>query len=465
MKDGSPAKTLFRGGTVVTASDICRADVLVAGERIAAVGEDLPPAGAAVVDAHGLYLLPGGIDVHTHLDMPLGDITSSDDFHTGHVAAAFGGTTSHIDFVIQPRGAALRQALDLWHAKARGKACIDYGFHMTVTDPTPAVLDEIPLLPDWGVTSVKVLMAYRGRVMVEDGDIFRIMRRAGPAGVLTMVHCEHGDVIDILVAEAVAAGNVAPRYHALTRPPELEGEATGRAIALAAVAGAPLYVVHLTCEQALRQVRSARAQGLRVWAETCVQYLFFTADDLDRPGFEGARFVCSPPFRTARDQEALWGGLRDGSLSVVSTDHCPFFYETQKALGRDDFTRIPNGLPVIEDRMTVLHQAGVCGGRISLNRFVELTSTAPARLFGLYPRKGTIAPGADADLALWDLTAERRLGAATHHMNVDYNLFEGMRVRGVPVAVWVRGRQVVDGDRFTGEPGSGQYLHRGRFAP
>ncbi|MDR7484470.1 MAG: dihydropyrimidinase [Armatimonadota bacterium] len=457
--------TLLKGGTIVTSAEIYRADVLIVGEQIAAIGRDLPSDGATVVDARGKHLLPGGIDVHTHLDMPLGEIASSDDFHTGHVAAAFGGTTSHLDFVIQPKGASLREALDLWHAKARGKACIDYGFHMTITDPTPAVLDEVVLLPEWGITTVKVLMAYRGRVMVEDADIVRIMRRAGPAGLLTMVHCEHGDAIDLLVQEAAAAGHLEPRYHALTRPPELEGEATGRAIALAAVAGAPLFVVHLTCDLALQQVRAARARGLPVWAETCVQYLFFTADDLARPGFEGAKFVCSPPFRTASDQEALWAGLRDGALSVVSTDHCPFFFATQKTLGRDDFRKIPNGLPVIEDRLTVLHHAGVGGGRFSLNRFVELTATNPARLFGLAPRKGTIAVGADADLALWDLAAERTLGARTHHMNVDYNLFEGLRVRGVPTAVWVRGRQVVDGERFLGEPGTGQFLPRARFAP
>lgn len=458
-------KTLFINGTIVTAGDTYQADVLVDGERIAAIGRDLPRDGATVVDARGKHLLPGGIDVHTHLEMPFGGTVSADDFYTGHVAAAFGGTTSHIDFAIQSKGGTLRQALDAWHARANGKASIDYGFHVVITDLSPEVLREIPQLPGWGVTSIKLLMAYKGVLQVDDATLFRALKLAGPLGILTMVHCENGDAIDLLVQEAIAAGNLAPKYHVLTRPPELEGEATGRAIALAAVAGSPLYIVHLTCDFALQQVRSARARSLPIWAETCSQYFFFTADDLARPGFEGAKFVCSPPFRSARDQQALWGGVRDGTLEAVSTDHCPFNFATQKPLGRENFAKIPNGVPVIEDRMIVLHEAGVRGGRISLNRFVELTATNPAKLFGLYPRKGTIAAGADADLALWDLEAERTISARTHHMNVDYNLFEGMRVHGVPTAVWVRGRQIVDGDRFTGERGSGQFLNRARFAP
>ncbi len=456
--------TVIRGATLVTASDTYRADILIDGERVAAIGRDLPAEAARVVDAPGLHVLPGGIDVHTHLDMPLGETTSSDDFESGHIAAAFGGTTSHLDFVIQPRGATLWEALESWQARARGKASIDFGFHMTITDPMPRVLDEIGLLPQWGVTTVKALMAYRGRVMVDDADLLRIMRRAAPAGILTMVHCEHGDAIDVLIQEALAAGRRAPREHALTRPAVLEGEATGRAIALATVAGAPLYVVHVTCELAAAQIRAARAAGLPVWGETCVQYLCFTADELDRPGFEGAKFVCSPPLRTVADQEALWRALADGTLAVVSTDHCPFNFETQKRLGRDDFTKIPNGLPVIEHRLQALHDRGVCAGRVSLNRFVELCATGPARLFGLYPRKGTIAVGADADLVLWDLGAERTISARTHHMRVDYSLFEGTTLRGAPVGVWVRGQQIIDGAEFVGVPGRGQYLPRLPFS-
>ncbi len=457
-------RTLFRGGTLVTATGTVTADLLVEGERIAATGVNLPGDRAAVIDASGMYVLPGGIDVHTHLDMPLDDLASSDDFFTGHVAAAFGGTTSHLDFVIQPKGATFRRALDLWLEKAERKACIDYGFHMTIADPTPAVLQEIRHLPEWGITSIKVLMAYKGRLQVDDATLLRVLREARAAGVLTLVHAENGDVIDLLVREAVAAGHLAPKYHALTRPPELEGEATGRAIALAAVAGAPVYIVHLTCEPALRQVRDAKARGQQVWAETCVQYLFCTAADLDRPGGEGLKYVCSPPFRTAADQEALWAGLRDGTLSAVSTDHCPFFL-AQKLRGRDDFTKIPNGVPAIEERLALLHHHGVNGGRLSLSRFVEVTSTGPARLFGLYPRKGSLDAGADADLMLFDPRRTKTITARTHHMRVDYSLFEGMAVRGVPAGVWVRGRQVVDGDRFLGVPGSGRFLHRTPFTP
>jgi len=467
MSSGGPAshsdRHLFSGGTVVNADGTSRADVLVEGERIAAVGPDLSRDGAQIVDASGRYILPGGIDVHTHLDMPLDDIASRDDFSSGHVAAAFGGTTSHIDFVIQSKDGSLRAAFEQWQAKAEGKAVIDYGFHMTIVDPRPDVLDEIARLPDWGITSVKVLMAYKGRIQLDDAQIFQVLRRAREAGLLTLVHCENGDVIDLLIREAVATGRREPRYHPLTRPAVLEGEATRRAAALAELAGAPLYVVHLTCDAALQEIRAARARGQAIWAETCVQYLFFTAQDVDRPGFEGAKFVCSPPFRTEADQAALWQGLKDGTLSIVSTDHCPFNYEMDKVRGRDDFSKIPNGVPAIEDRLVALHHAGVGGGRISLSQFVALTSANPAKLFGLYPQKGTIAPGADADVVLWDPEQERVLSARTHHMRVDYSLFEGMRVGGVPTGVWVRGAQVVDVDRFTGTAGSGRYLRRGRF--
>jgi dihydropyrimidinase len=451
---------LIKGGTVVTADWLGTADVLIEGETISAVGAGLEAPGVEVVDATGRFVLPGGIDVHTHLAMPLGDIASSDDFYTGHVAAAFGGTTTHLDFANQSKGASLGDALDEWHARARDKACIDYGFHVTVTDVNDAVLDEIAELPGRGVSTVKMLMAYKGRIMVSDEELFLTMQRAREAGILTMVHCENGDVIDILVREALARGHIAPKYHALTRPPQLEGEATGRAIAMAEVLHAPLYVVHVTCEDALTRVQEARARGSRVIAETCVQYLFFTADNLDTNGFEGAKWVCSPPFRQRKDHEALWNALEDGTLSVVSTDHCPFYYGTQKVLGQDDFSRIPNGCPGIEDRLPVLYEAGVNGGRFDLQRFVDLTATAPARVFGLDGRKGAIAPGYDADIAIWNLDVERTISVVTSHSAVDYNLYEGMKVRGSPEQVYLRGKLLVDGDRFLGEPGSGQYLHR-----
>lgn len=451
---------LIKGGTVVTAEWTDRADVLIEGETIAAVGTGLEAPESEVVDATGRYLLPGGIDVHTHLAMPLGDIASSDDFYTGHVAAAFGGTTTHIDFANQSKGSSLGAALDEWHARAEHKACIDYGFHVTVTDVNDEVLDEIAQLPARGVSTIKLLMAYKGRIMVSDDDLFLAMRRARDAGMLTMVHCENGDVIDVLVREALAEGQVEPRYHALTRPPQLEGEATGRAIAMAEILDAPLYVVHVTCEDALMRVREARARGSRVTAETCIQYLFFTVDNLDTADFEGAKWVCSPPFRQHKDHEALWMALQDDVLSVVSTDHCPFYYKTEKVLGREDFSRIPNGCPGIEDRLIMLHDAGVNAGRLNLQRFVDLTATTPAKVFGLEGRKGAITPGYDADLAIWNMDRERMMSVGTSHSAVDYNLYEGMTVRGVPEQVYLRGRLLVDGEHFLGEPGSGRYLPR-----
>jgi dihydropyrimidinase len=452
---------LLRGGTVVTDSASFRADVLVEGETITAVGEELDIGDANVIDASGLHLLPGGIDVHTHLDMPLGDIRSSDDFWTGHRAAAFGGTTTHLDFANQSRGATLRAAFDEWHARARDKAAIDYGFHITITDVNERTLDEIAELPEWGVTTIKMLMAYKGRIMVEDGDLFLAMQRARDAGLLTMLHCENGDVIDVLVRQALEQGWVEPKVHPRTRPSQLEGEATGRAIAIAEILQAPVYIVHVTCDDALQRIMEAqRREKTAVHAETCVQYLFFTEDDLDRDGFEGAKWVCSPPFRTRKDTDALWTALRDGTLSVVSTDHCPFFFETQKVLGRHDFSLIPNGVPGIEDRLMALNTAGVAGGRFDLPRFVALTATNPAHIFGLAGRKGTIAPGYDADIALWDMAARRTLSISNYHSAVDYRLYEGMEVQGVPVKVYRRGELIVDGDEFLAQPGSGRYLAR-----
>jgi dihydropyrimidinase len=452
---------LLRGGTVVTEVTSARADVLVDGETIVAVGLDLDANGAEIVDVDGLYLLPGGIDVHTHLDMPLGDISSSDDFVTGHQAAAFGGTTTHLDFANQGKGETLRATLEEWHARARGKTTIDYGFHVTITDVNPRTLDEIAELPALGVTTIKMLMAYKGRIMVEDGDLFLAMQRARDAGMLTLLHCENGDVIDILVRQALERGETEPKVHPRTRPPQLEGEATGRAIAMAEVLGAPVYIVHVTCEDALTRIAEAQRRELtQVYAETCVQYLFFTEHDLDREGFEGAKWVCSPPFRQEKDRESLWRALSDGTLSVVSTDHCPFYYETQKTLGKSDFSRIPNGVPGIEDRLMVLHEAGVNGGRFGLSRFVALTATNPARIFGLGRRKGAIMPGLDADIALWDMGATRTLSLDTYHSAVDYRLYEGMQVQGLPVKVYRRGELIVDGDTFLAQPGTGSYQFR-----
>jgi dihydropyrimidinase len=452
--------TLIKNGTIVTASDTFQADVLIEGEKIVSIGQNIDALRAAVIDAKGKHVLPGGIDVHTHLALPFGGTVSSDDYHTGHVAAAFGGTTTHLDFAMQPKGGTLADALGIWHAKSRDKACIDYGFHIGITDPSEDVFRELSDMPGKGVTTVKLFTAYKGVFQVDDSTVFRVLERTRDLDMLTMIHCENGDAIDILIKQAVAAGNLSPRFHALTRPPQLEGEATGRVIAMAEVLGAPLYIVHLTCEDSLVRLVEARARGSKVWAETCIQYLFFTKDDLARPGFEGAKWVCTPPFREPKDHEFLWNALRDDELSVVSTDHCPFYYETQKILGKDDFSKIPNGCPVIEERLKVLHGVGVNGGRFDLNRFVAVTSTNPARLFGMEGRKGAIAPGCDADIAIWDMNREHAISVNGSHSNVDYNLFEGMTVRGLPEKVMVRGRLIVDGDRFVGEQGYGQYLHR-----
>ncbi len=465
---------VIKHGTLITASDTIQADVLIDGETIAVIGHDLDIEDAQVIDATGKYVLPGGIDVHTHLELPVGVTESSDDFYTGHKAAAFGGTTSHIDFAIPNRGETLRQAIENWHAKAEGKAVIDYGFHANLVEVNDAIIDEIPSIVNEGVTSIKALMAYKGRLQIDDTGLFRTMQKTAEAGVLMLTHCENGDVIDVLIKDAVANQQLDPIYHARTRPAWTEAEATLRAIALAAVANAPLYVVHMTCELAVDQLRYGRERGLNVMGETCVQYLFFTADDLARPNFEGAKWVCSPPLRTQRDNEALWRALQKGDLQVVSTDHCPFLfdgtkpveYEGQpyqrpgKALGRDNFTKIPNGLPGLGDRLIVLWSAGVRTGRISPNRFVEITATNPAKIFGMYPRKGTIAIGSDADIVIWDPNAQKTYGKALSHQRVDYNLYEGWEVTGWPEKVLRRGKLLVDGDKWLGRAGTGQFIHR-----
>lgn len=461
---------VIKGGTVVTAGDTFAADVLVEGEQVVALGRGL--SGDTTVDAGGAYVIPGGIDVHTHLDMPFGGTTSSDDFFSGHQAAAFGGTTMHIDFAIQPRGATLRETLDIWHAKAAGKAAIDYGFHVAITDLPDSVLAEMPKCVEYGATSMKLFMAYKGALQIDDTTLFRAMQQAAAHKLLIMVHAENGDAIDILIKEAVAAGNLAPKYHALTRPPELEAEATGRAVRLAEVAGAPLYVVHVTNAAAMNAIRQSRQRGYagQIFGETCTQYFFFTKDDLDRAGFEGAKWVCSPPFREASDHPQLWEAVADNSLQIVSTDHCPFWFEGGtdgrpggKELGRASFAQIPNGCPGIEERMMLLYTHGVAAGRISLNRWVELTSTNPAKLFGCYPQKGTVAPGADADLVIWDPAARRTISAASQHQRTDYTLYEGWEVTGAPRTVLSRGRVLVDDGAWQGEAGAGRFVHRRPF--
>ena len=453
--------TIICGGTIVTEIGCFGMDLKIEEGKIVAINPALQASeGDEVVEAEGLLLLPGGIDVHTHLDMPIGKgMATSDDFYTGHRAAAFGGTTTHIDFANQTRGESLRLTLDKWEAKVAGKAVIDYGFHVTILDPTPAVLEEMAHLREWGVGTIKLFLAYKARGMMLDNEQFFVLcRRAAQLGLLPLVHAEMGEVIDLLEREAIAEGRVEPHWHAKVRPALAEAEATNRAIALARMAGSPLYVVHVTCQGALEAIRRAQAENAPIYGETCPQYLFFTADDLARPDFEGAKFVCSPPLRTKEDQRALWRGLTNGTLQAFSTDHAPFRFADQKQLGRERFDQIPNGLPAIEHRLTLLWHFGVNTGRLSPEQFVALTATNPARIFGLLPHKGNLVVGADADILLWDPNATWTISAETHHMAVDYDLWEGVSGQGRPVKVWRRGQLLVDGEQWLGEPGSGQPL-------
>jgi len=457
--------TIITNGRVVTATDTFVSDVAINRGKIAAIGDNLPRENAAqVIDAAGKYVLPGGIDVHTHLDMPFGGTTSSDDFETGTRAAAFGGTTTLIDFAIQYKGQTLRTAFDAWMEKASGKAVCDYAFHCIITELADAQLEEMNALVREGVTSFKLFMAYPGVFMLDDGSIFKALRRTANNGGLVCMHAENGNAIDVIVQQALAEGKKAPKYHALTRPTTAEAEATARAIALAEMAGAPVYIVHLSCNDALDKVREARDRGLPVYAETCPQYLYLSIDNFDVPGFEGAKYVFTPPLREKWHQEKLWNGLKRDHLQVVSTDHCPFCFKEQKELGRGDFTKIPNGGPGVEHRMSLIYSGGVAAGRFSVNRFVELVSTTPAKLFGLYPRKGTIAVGSDADLVIFDPNRKHTISAKTHHMRVDYSMFEGIQVSGMPSTVFSRGRVVVDEDKFLGRAGAGEFVKRSTYS-
>ena len=460
-------KTLLSGGTVVTATDLYRGDVLIEDEKIVAVATPggLAPEGGQIpvdrtIDASGKYIIPGGIDVHTHLDMPFGGTTSADDFESGTVAAAHGGTTSVVDFAIQYRGQTLRHALDTWTKKAEGKAVIDYGFHMIVTELTDSVEGEMDALVREGVTSFKLFMAYPGVFMLDDGSIFRALLRTRENGGTICMHAENGGVIDVLVKRALAEGKTAPKYHALTRPARAEGEATYRAIALAEMAGVPIYIVHLSAAEALEMVTEARDRGLPAYAETCPQYLFLSYDNYEEPDFSGAKYVMSPPLRPKETQDRLWRGLAGSDLQAVSTDHCPFCMKEQKELGRGDFSKIPNGAPGIETRMSLVFDGGVRTGKIGLNRFVELTSTSPAKIFGLFPRKGTVAPGSDADLVVFDPNKKQKLSAKTLHMKVDYNPYEGREVTGAAEIVLSRGKVIVEKGKFIGKAGAGSFLKR-----
>ncbi|MEU9065937.1 dihydropyrimidinase [Streptomyces sp. NPDC048306] len=458
------SRTVIRGGLVVTASDEIHADVLIEDGRVAALAATGTPAAEAftaerVMDASGKYVIPGGVDGHTHMEMPFGGTYAADTFETGTRAAAWGGTTTIVDFAIQSVGHSLRSGLDAWHAKAEGNCAIDYAFHMIVSDVNQKTLKEMDLLVEEGVTSFKQFMAYPGVFYSDDGQILRAMQRAAENGGLIMMHAENGIAIDVLVEQALARGETDPRFHGEVRKALLEAEATHRAIRLAQVAGAPLYVVHVSATEAVAELTRARDEGLPVFGETCPQYLFLSTDNLAEPDFEGAKYVCSTPLRPREHQAALWRGLRTNDLQVVSTDHCPFCFSGQKELGRGDFSKIPNGMPGVENRMDLLHQA-VVDGHISRRRWIEIACATPARMFGLYPKKGTIAPGADADIVVYDPDAEQVISAETHHMNVDYSAYEGRRITGRVETVLSRGEPVVTEREYTGRKGHGIYTPR-----
>lgn len=462
---------LIKSGTLVTACDTFTADILVDGELIVQIGADLQHPSAEIIDAQGMLVLPGGVDPHTHFDLPMFGTVSSDDHYTGHKAAAFGGTTTVIDFVSQD-APTLAESVDRWHEKADSRAAIDFGFHCNLTRLDADIERELPGLLSMGISTIKVFTAYNNRLRLQDGEIFRVMRIAREAGLLTMLHAENGDVIDLLVSEALAAGNLSPIWHARTRPAWGAVEAVLRACALAAQAQAPVYIVHMNAAGEVDQLQYARDQGVLAMGETCPQYLFFTQEHLERP--DGAKWVCSPPVRTEADQQRLWQGLAEGTIQVIGTDHCPFFYNGSQALdyegqeiaipgkelGKDDFTRIPNGLPAVGDRLPVLWTYGVLEKRLTPNQFVALTSTNPARAFGLYPRKGALLPGSDADIVLWDPQARVSYGVDYAQHRTDYNLYEGWPLVGFPSKVFLRGSLVVDGRQWMGRAGMGSYVYR-----
>jgi dihydropyrimidinase len=454
-------KTLIKDGRIVTAVDDYRADILIEDETVSVIGKALNIEADKTIDADGKLVIPGGIDPHTHMELPFGGTQASDDFHTGTVAAAHGGTTTIIDFAVQYKGQALLEAVDNWHKKAEGKTVIDYGFHLITTELEDNQIEEMYTVMDEGITSFKLFMAYPGVFLVDDATIFRAMSAAGERGGLICMHAENGIVINEIIKRALAQGRTAPKYHALTRPTRAEAEGVHRAIAIAEMAEAPVYIVHLSCADALDQVREARDRGLPAFAETCPQYLFLSYDNYEEPGFEGAKYVMTPPLREKWNQAELWKGLKTDDLQVISTDHCPFCMKEQKELGRDDFSKIPNGAPGVEHRVPLIYNGGVVENRISLNRFVELTSTAAAKMFGLFPKKGTIAVGSDADIVIFDPDKQQTISAATHHMNVDYSAYEGKTIRGVVETVLSRGRVVVDNNELKGKAGDGQFLKRG----
>ena len=453
-------KTLIKNGRIVTAVDDYRADILIEDEQISVIGKTLEMEADKIIDASGKLVIPGGIDPHTHMELPFGGTESSDDFFTGTRAAAFGGTTTIIDFAVQNKGESMLAGADKWHEKAQGKAVIDYGFHLITTDFEDSNKPEMFKLIDEGITSFKLFMAYPGVFLSDDATIYRAMSAAGERGGLVCMHAENGIVINEIIKKFLAEGRTAPKYHALTRPTIAEAEGVHRAIALAEMAETPVYIVHLSCTDALNQVRQARDRGIPAFAETCPQYLFLSIEDYG-DDWEGAKYVMTPPLRERHNHDELWKGLKMDDLQIIATDHCPFCMKDQKELGKNDFSQIPNGAPGVEYRMELIYNGGVVENRISLNRFVELTSTAAAKMFGMFPKKGTIAVGSDADIVIFDTEKEHTFGVENEHMNVDYSAYEGKKIKGKVETVLSRGRVVIENGECLVDKGSGEFIKRG----
>jgi len=456
---------LIKNGRIITDKNDYLSDIFIENGKIKTIFSQINGPADKIIDASEKYVIPGGIDVHTHLDMPLQNTVSADDFESGTIAAAFGGTTTIIDFPTQLKGSFPQKALEQWFNKAEGKACIDFGFHMILTDTTHLELDDLAELVKEGITSFKLFMAYPGKLMLDDQSVFEIMRAAQELNILVCIHAENGQVIDSLIQEAIKEGKTAPIFHALTRPATLEGEAINRSIVLAQVAGCPLYLVHVSSAEGIKFIAEAREQGLPVFAETCPQYLLLSLDDMiDSRGFESAKYVFTPPLREKEHQEKLWEGILNNHIQVIATDHCPFNLAGQKDLGQNNFTKIPNGAPGIENRLQLMYEFGVIKRNISLNRWVEICTTRPAKIFGLYPHKGTIDIESDADIVIWDPNKKVTLSAKTHHMNVDYSLYEGYEISGSPEIVISNGEVIVENDQFIGNSGRGRYLKRNLFS-
>ena len=456
--------TLIKNGRIITATDDYHADVFIDGETVRAIGRDLPMKAEKVIDAAGKLVIPGAIDPHVHMELPFGGTVSSDSFETGTRAAAFGGTTTIIDFAIQYHGKTFEQTLDDWDAKAEGKCAIDYSYHLAVTEYEPRHAPEFKKVVDRGIPTFKIFLAYPNVFMIDDTTMFRVMQSAGEAGGMTLVHAENGVAIQQMIENLVAAGKMEPKHHAQSRPPVMQADGVARALRVGEVAKAPVFIVHVSCEAAMNEIVRSRDEGHASFGETCTQYLFLDETCYDKPDFEGAKYVFTPPLVGRENIEPLWKGLKLGYLQEVSTDHCPFNFKGQKELGRGDFRKIPNGGPGVEDRLSMVYHGGVVERGFSLNTWVDLCSTASAKVFGMFPKKGTIAVGSDADIVIFDPDVERTISAKTHHMNCDYSLFEGWRIKGQPVTVLSRGKTIVERGKYLGNPGDGKFLKRGACA-